>query len=122
MRDCHRIYFSFIANVSEIKVPKDIHEALRSPEWKKAIYDEMKALEKNKTWEMSALPSGKRTVGYKWIFTVKHKANGSVEQYKARLVAKGFTQLYGIDYREMFAPVAKLNTVRVLLSLAASLD
>ncbi|KAI9194923.1 hypothetical protein LWI28_010161 [Acer negundo] len=114
--------YSFIANISEIQVPKDIHEALRSPEWKKAVYDEMKALEKNQTWEMSALPSGKRIVGCKWIFTVKHKAVGSVERFKAQLVAKGFTQSYGIDYQETFALVAKLNTVRVLLSLVASLD
>ncbi|KAK1565704.1 hypothetical protein Q3G72_032922 [Acer saccharum] len=104
------------------QTPNSIQEALRIPKWKATVVEEVKALEKNKTWEVSKLPEGKNSVGCKWIFTVKHRADGSVERYKARLVAKGFTQSYGIDYQETFAPVAKLNTIRVLLSLATNLD
>ena len=69
--------------------------------------EELKALEKNKTWVIVPLPKNKKPVGCKWVYKIKYNCDGTIERYKARLVAKGFTQTYGIDYNETFAPVAK---------------
>lgn len=114
-------YISFANQLSLVSVPNKLQDALKDPKWKKAMIEEMEALRKNSTWELVKLPEGKKPVGCRWVFTVKHKTDGSVERYKARLVAKGYTQTYGIDYQETFAPVAKINTIRVLMSLAANL-
>ena len=65
---------------------------------------------------------GKKVVGSKWIYKVKHAADGSVEKYKARFVAKGFSQKEGIDYEETFAPVARYSSIQTIISLAAEMD
>uniref|UniRef100_A0A2N9I305 Integrase catalytic domain-containing protein n=1 Tax=Fagus sylvatica TaxID=28930 RepID=A0A2N9I305_FAGSY len=93
---------------------------LQDPKWVTAMQAEMNALQANQTWELVPLPFGEKTVGCKWVFTVKYLADGSVDRYKARLVAKGFTQIPGKDFGATFAPVAKLTSVRLLVSLAAS--
>jgi hypothetical protein len=82
----------------------------------------MKALHNNNTWELTTLPDGKKNSWMQIVFTVKYKADETVERYKARLVAKRYTQTYSIDYQETFLPVAKLNTIQILLSLVANLD
>jgi hypothetical protein len=111
-----------VHDLSLCRIPTDIHEALTDSKWTQAVKEEMEALLKNETWTLVTLPKGKKTVGCKWVFSIKHKVDDSIDQYKARLVAKGYTQTYGVDYQETFSPVAKLNTIRVLLSLAANHD
>ena len=112
---------SYLTKLSDTFVPKDITEALGNLKWRKAVKEEIDALKKNETWDVDT-PTNHKIVGCKWVFTIKLKADGSVERYKARLVAKGFTQTLGIDYEETFAPVAKMNSIRVLFCLAACFD
>jgi hypothetical protein len=83
------------------------------------MVDELDALHKTHTWDMTTLPPSKSTVGCKWVYKIKTRANGSVERYKAHLVARGFTQEYDIDYEETFALIACLTFVRSLLAVAA---
>ncbi|KAK8951032.1 hypothetical protein KSP39_PZI004596 [Platanthera zijinensis] len=111
---------AFISSLSSIMIPKTWQEAIQVPEWKQAMEEELRALHKNNTWQLVDLPPGKRTVGSRWVFTVKQNQDGIVERYKARLVAQGYTQAQGIDYQDTFAPVAKMNTIRILFSCAVN--
>ena len=109
---------NFIVSLNTIIIPNIVSEALTKRELKDAMRKEMSALEMNKTWEIVERPKGKNIVDCKWIFTIKYKVDGSLERHKARLVVKGYTQTSGVDYQETFALVAKMNTIRILLSLA----
>ena len=80
--------------------PQTVNKALSGPNahlWQKAIDVEYQTLLK-KTWTLTQLPPGHKTVGCKWVFKIKYKANGEIDYYKARLVAKGYSQIKGIDY------------------------
>ena len=100
--------------------PHTYREASTDPLWQIAMKEELDALSKNYTWDLVTLPPGKSVVGCKWIYKIKTHSDGSIERYKTRLVAKGFTQEYEIDYEEIFAPVARISSVRALLAVTAA--
>lgn len=104
--------------VSEIGEPSSFEDAKGNEEWENAMREGISALKKNETWDLVPLPAGVKPISCKWVYKVKRRSDGSVEG--ARLVVSAFSQQYGIYYDETFSPVAKMTTVRVLISLATS--
>ncbi|GKV10172.1 hypothetical protein SLEP1_g21576 [Rubroshorea leprosula] len=108
------------------EVQDDIHdEAMESEqkmEWLKAMKDEMKSLLDNHTFDLVKLPKNRKALKNRWVYRVKHEYGTLVPRYKARLVVKGFSQRKGVDFSEIFAPVVKMSSIRVVLGLAACLD
>ena len=103
--------------------PTTIEEAYSSPDadlWKEAVRSEIDSVMSNGTWEIVDRPYGCKPIGCKWVFKKKLRPDGTIERYKARLVAKGYTQKECEDFFDTYSPVARLTTIRVLLSLAAS--
>jgi hypothetical protein len=86
--------------------PKSYDEAQKLDVWRKAMDSEIDSIENNNTWILTTLPEGANVIGVKWIYKTKYNEKGEVEKYKARLVAKGYSQKHGINYNEVFAPVA----------------
>lgn len=107
-----------IRNISLECESSSYEEAILNPAWQVAMTQEFEALYANHTWDLVPFPAGKRTIGCRWVYKVKHKVDGSIESFKARLVMKGYTQKHGVDSSETFSPVVKMTTIRILQSLA----
>ena len=101
--------------------PQSYDEAAGEEVWVQAMDEEMKMIEKNNTWQLVEKPPSKEIIGLKWVFKTKYNEDGSIQKHKARLVAKGYAQQPGIDFSETFAPVARMETIRTFLALAAQL-
>ena len=106
--------------------PRTYKEAINHPlygkQWEHETHAEINAIIKNDTWILVPRPRNRNVVTCKWIFKVKRGQNGEIVRLKARLVARGFSQVYGMDYWDTFAPVAKLSSLRLLLAIAAHED
>jgi len=105
--------------------PRTIKEAIDLIEgelWKKAMEEEMESLRMNDTWDLVAFPNGRRKVSSKSVIKRNTNATGRIEKFKAQLVSKGYSQVEGLDFGEIFSLVAKLTSIRVLMSLVATSD
>jgi hypothetical protein len=98
--------------------PLHYKEAVTDANWRLAMDKEIKSIEKNKTWILVTLLAEVKKIGVKWIYKTKYNEYGEFEKHKTRLVAKGYTQKHGIDYTEVYAPVARIETVRMIVALA----
>ena len=122
---CSYNYFSshscsFIASLDSISLPNKVSEALAHSGWRSDMIEDMDDLTDNGTLDFVHLPFGKKDIGCRRVFTVKVNPNGSIVRLKARLIVKGYAQTYGVDYSETFSPIAKLTSIRLLISLAAT--
>ena len=122
-------YADMVSSASPIAiddVPTTFNEAVQSSEqkkWRIAMDEEMQSLQKNQTWKLASLPKGKKAIGCKWVYAMKDGfPDKNNVRYKARLVAKGYAQTEGVDYNEVFFPVVKHSSIRILLALVAQLD
>ena len=111
-----------IGDDPDILTLKNFKEASQHQGWTRAMEEEIKALNDNKTWEYVELPVGRKAVGSKWVFKAKQNADGILNKLKARLVAKGYTQIEGIDFNETFAPVVRASTIKAGIAIGAALD
>nr|GFC28381.1 putative ribonuclease H-like domain-containing protein [Tanacetum cinerariifolium] len=102
-----------------IEEPKRVHQALKDPSWIKAMQEELLQFKMQKVWILVDLTQEKRAIGTKWVYKNKKDERGIVVRNKARLVAQGYTQEEGIDYEEVFAPVARIEAIRLFLAYAS---
>ncbi|MCO5568845.1 hypothetical protein L7F22_022546 [Adiantum nelumboides] len=115
----HIVNYALMAELQKVQKPGSLEEAMEDPKWKAAMQTEYDSILHNQTWELVDRPKKRKVIGTKWVFKAKFKSDGSLDKYKARLVAKGFAQIEGFDFKDTFAPTARLTTIRTMIALAA---
>ena len=113
-----------LITLPDVKVPTTHKMAMKSEDalkWQIAEQAELDSMTKHKVFTQMVLPPGKKKIDTKWVYAVKYK-DGQIYKYKARLVAKGYEQIYGVDYEETYAPVARLTSLRIVLAISAKLN
>lgn len=118
---CECALSGFTCFVSTIE-PKNVKEVLTDEFWVNAMHEDLNQFERNKVWTLGPRPSHANVIGTKWIFKNKTDELGNVVRNKARLVAQGYTQVEGIDFDATFAPVARIESIRLLLAIACFLN
>jgi hypothetical protein len=113
-------YMALMCDLLE-KEPTCFEEAIQKKEWADAMIEEYQSIIKNDVWEIVPRPKSKDVLSFKWLYKIKHVADGSIEKYKARFVARGFSRKEGIDYEETFAPVARYTSIKIIIALAAKM-
>lgn len=118
-------YITYAVKEQDATEPSNYEQAMQgkdSKKWIESMNEEFRNFTKNHTWDIVDYPSGRNVLGCRWVFKVKRNNDGTIRRYKSRLVAKGYSQLYGEDYLQTYAPVADYTTLRWMLSVAASMN
>ena len=103
----------------EMFQPRDFWEAKKDPNWIVAMKEELSMIKKNQTWQLVKRSTDRKLIGIKWVFRTKLNDDGSINKHKAILVVKGYAQIFGVDFSATFAPVARLDTIRLLIAIVA---
>jgi hypothetical protein len=117
-----RLNFSLSITDDDPRIVRETVDLEDGNLWKRAMDEEMVALDKIEAWDLMEFPIGRNMIGSKWVFKKNLNAEGKVEKYKARLVAKGYSQVEGIDFVDIFSPISKLTSIIFLLFVVVAFD